>query len=235
MQPYFFPYLGYFQLAHMVDEFIFLDDVTFIKGGHINRNSILLLGKTHRFAMPVKDISSFRSIRDHHYLGTPQKFLDLLRHAYSKAPQFDAIYALVCGVFSNADSSVASVNGLSVTAVFDYLGLNKIFQWSSAIDPNSSLKSEDRVIQLCRQRQAAIYINAAGGRALYDPVRFKNHGLSLGFIQSNFAEYQQKAAEFVAGLSIIDVLMWNSRERVVEMLADCSVDYPQLKESVENV
>jgi hypothetical protein len=235
MQPYFFPYLGYFQLAHMVDEFIFLDDVAFIKGGHINRNTILLLGQAHRFVMPVKDISSFRSIHDHYYLGAPQKFLDLLRHAYHKAPQFDAIYELVSGILSNPNSSVAIVNGLSITKVFEYLGLNKTFKWSSAVDPNSPLKGADRVIQLCRQRQASIYINAAGGRELYDPSHFKSHGLSLGFIQSRFAEYQQRARNFVAGLSIIDVLMWNSREQVVEMLADCSVDYLSSKESVENV
>lgn len=231
MQPYIFPYLGYFQLANAVDEFIFLDDVTFIKSGYINRNSILLGGQTHRFVLPVHDISSFRTIREHRYLDTPQKFLDLLRHAYHKAPCFETVYTLVADVLSADDRSVAAVNGRGVIAVFQYLGIDKVFHFSSLLDPASGLIGEERVIRLCEHRHSSIYINAAGGRTLYDSGRFASKGLALGFIQSRFAEYRQKAPNFVPGLSIIDVLMWNAPEQVVAMLDDCAVDFPSPERS----
>lgn len=230
MQPYCFPYLGYFQLARAVDEFVFLDDVGFIKGGYVNRNNILLEGKSHRFAWPVRDISSFRWIRDHEYLEAPSKFLDLLRHAYRKAPFFDAVHALVQEVLSSRDRSVASINMLSITSTLEYLGVRRQWFSSSELDPEPAVGGEERVIRLCEHRQASIYINAAGGRALYDPAHFEARGLSLGFIQSRFPEYPQRSERFVAGLSIIDVLMWNSPEQALNMLDDCSIDYPSPNE-----
>jgi hypothetical protein len=229
MQPYLFPYLGYFQLVHAVDEFIFLNDVTFIKGGYINRNSILVNGRAHRFALPVRDISSYRPICEHYYLDASQEFLELLRHAYRRAPRFQLVYDLVRGVLAGVDQSVAALNAESVMACFRYLGVEKSFEFSSRLDPEPSLAGADRVIDLCVNRRASAYVNAAGGRALYDPQRFAANGLSLGFIESRFPEYRQKAPGFVPGLSMIDVLMWNSPEEVVDMLRHCSVDYPTLE------
>ena len=226
MQPYLFPYLGYFQLAHAVDDFVFLDDVTFIKGGYINRNNILLNGQPHRFAVPVHDISSFRAIREHRYIGPATKFLDLLHHAYRKAPQFEAVYPLVQNVLGDADDLVSRVNARSVSMTLDYLGVLRSFGFSSTIDPLPAHSGEERVMRLCEHRQAAVYINASGGRALYDAGRFRGQGLSLGFIEPQLTEYRQKAERFVPGLSIIDVLMWNTPQDVAEMLANYSVDFP---------
>lgn len=226
MQPYLFPYLGYFQLAHAVDDFVFLDDVTFIKGGYINRNNILLNGEPHRFALPVHDISSFRTIHEHRYIGPATKFFDLLRHAYRKAPQFDAVYPLVQEVLGNAEDPVSQVNARSVRMTLDYLGVRRSFGFSSAIDPLPGQGGEERVVRLCEHRRAAVYINASGGRALYDAGRFRDQGLSLGFIEPRFTEYRQKAERFVPGLSVIDALMWNAPQDVAAMLANYSVDFP---------
>lgn len=234
MQPYLFPYLGYFQLVNAVDEFVFLDDVTFIKGGYINRNSILMDGRAHRFALPVADISSFRTIRDHSYVDAPGKFLELLRHAYAKAPLFGPVFDLVRSVVLAPQRSVAAVNSRSVMECYGYLGLQRIFSFSSDLDPRSSSTGPDRVVRLCRDRQASTYINAAGGRGLYDPAWFAESGLALGFIESRFPEYRQKATAFVPSLSIIDVLMWNTSHQVVAMLDQFSVDYPDVKPPTES-
>lgn len=224
MQPYFFPYLGYFQLVHAVDDFVFLDDVTFIKGGYINRNSLLLDGKPHRFAVPVRDISSFRRINDHVYLDSCGKFVDLVRHAYGQAPFFQPVFSLVREVLEAANRSVAAVNAETVTACFRYLGLERSFATSSRMDPEPTRMGADRVIHLCQLCGATTYINAAGGRALYEPAQFARQGIQLGFIESKFRPYRQKSQGFVPGLSMIDVLMWNSPQAVIELLQDYSVD-----------
>ena len=226
MQPYFFPYLGYFQLVHAVDEFVFLDDVTFIKRGYINRNSLLLNGQVHRFTIPVQNISQFRPISGHYYLDSNNRFLDLLYHGYHRAPYFQVIFELVSNVLSCTDCSVAAVNAKSVMATCRYLHAERSFHFSSLLDPKSARKGDDRLIHLCAHREASTYINAAGGRALYDARRFEANGVSLGFIESRFPAYRQKANGFVPGLSIIDALMWNSPEQVVEMLRHYSVEYP---------
>lgn len=226
MQPYIFPYLGYFQLIHAVDEFIFLDDANFIKGGYINRNSLLLDGRAHRFALPVQDISSFRTIRDHQYAEVSRKFFELLEHAYRKAPFFDDIYTLIFGVLSSPNRSVAAVNRLSIETTMEYLGLRRVLNESSSLDSTPTSKGLMRVINVCKQQGASIYINAPGGRSLYDPLHFKSQGLSLGFVEPHFSQYSQKTSTFVAGLSIIDLLMWNSPEEVTAMLRDYSVEFP---------
>lgn len=227
MQPYLFPYLGYYQLVNAVDEFVFLDDVNFIKRGYVNRNSILMDGKTYRFTLPVEDVSQFRTIRDHRYMpDAGRKLLQQLRHAYSKAPYFTQVLGLVEGVLATEDLSVASLNARSVTDVFRYLHIERPFFFSSELDPGRAQSGEDRLIGLCEHRQTSIYINAAGGKALYDPACFAQHGLKLGFIQPHFAEYPQNSSGFVAGLSIIDVLMWNAPDHVASLLNDVKIEFP---------
>lgn len=226
MQPYLFPYLGYFQLAYAVDDFVFLDDVTFIKGGYINRNSILLNGGPHRFALPVRDISSFRSIREHHYIGPVSRFLDLLHHAYRKAPHFEAVHQLVEDVLGCEDTAVSEINARSVRMTLAYLGVQRTYGYSSMIDPQPQRTGEDRVLALCEHRRATVYINASGGRQLYDASRFRAQGISLGFIEPRFSEYRQKADRFVPSLSVIDALMWTTPADVVAMLTNCSIEFP---------
>src|SRR5690606_21145752 len=102
MQPYLFPYLGYYQLVHAVDGFVFYDDVQFTKGGWINRNRILLEGRAHRFTVPCRRASHEDRIRDVVHLADgewTQGFLGLLRHAYFRAPQYEALLELVGEVF----------------------------------------------------------------------------------------------------------------------------------------
>lgn len=229
MQPYFFPYLGYYQLARVADHFVFLDDVGFIKQGHINRNSILLNGGAHRFSVPVLAASSFRPINAHLYTGAWEPLLALLNQAYRKAPQYRAGMALVEAVVRHPDENVARKNARSITLVFDYLGLplsHSCAGQSPAADP--PLRGQERVLALCAQHHAAMYVNAPGGRALYNAAAFEAQGMVLRFLRTLAHSYPQQAAASAAPwtphLSMIDLLMHCAPAQIVELLGCCELD-----------
>ncbi len=219
MQPYLFPYLGYFQLVASADHFVFLDDVAYIKKGFINRNRILLGGQPYSFSIAVERVSQNRRIDEHRFTGAFDTFLAQLRHAYHRAPFFVEVFALVEAVCRAPELSVAVKNAAAVRAVFDYLDVPLSSQFASAL-PATAARGEQRILDLCRHFGADTYHNAAGGQALYDGQRFAGQGVRLRFLRNRFAEYAQGAGAFVPGLSIIDVLMHNERERVRAMLHD---------------
>lgn len=219
MQPYFFPYLGYYQLAYAVEKFIFLDDVNFIKQGYINRNSILLNEKQHRFSIPVSKISSYRKINDHHYLEEYSTFIKLLENAYKKAPFFLETMQLISSITRDQNSNVAYKNAKTITAVFDYLSINRKFSFSSATEEKSSLKGEDRVIYLCKKSNITEYINAIGGKNLYDKTTFNSEGITIKFIKISSHYYSQATDNFTPYLSMIDILMHCEKQEIKEMLS----------------
>lgn len=219
MQPYLFPYLGYFQLAGSVDHFVFLDDVAYIKKGFINRNRILLSGQPFTFSIAVEQVSQNRRIDEHRFTGAFDTFLQQLRHAYHRAPFFREVFALVEAICRAPELNVAGKNAASIRAVFDYLKLPFSSQFASSL-PRTATRGEQRILDLCRLFGADTYHNAAGGQMLYDDRHFAEQGVRLRFLRNRFAAYEQCAKTFVPGLSIIDVLMYCERERVCEMLRD---------------
>lgn len=223
LQPYFFPYLGTFQLARAVDHFVFFDDVAFIKKGYIHRNSLLLNGQALAFTVPVRQASQNRTIAEHEYTGEWASLLKLLRTAYRQAPHFEAAYALVEGVALHPDENVARKNALAMQRVFAYLGLAQRWSFSSAV-PHTGLKGQNRIVQLCKHWQAGSYVNPAGGRALYRPEAFTAQGLGLRFLRSLPAPYAQGAAAFVPQLSMIDLLMHCTPGEVVSLMGRCQLD-----------
>jgi hypothetical protein len=223
LQPYFFPYLGTFQLARAVDHFVFFDDVAFIKKGHIHRNAVLLNGQAHAFTVPVRHASQNRTIAEHEYTGEWAGLLNLLRTAYRQAPHFDAAYALVEGVALHPDDNVARKNALAMQRVFAHLGLPQTWSFSSTV-PQAGLKGQDRVLELCRHWRAGSYVNPASGRALYAPQAFAGHGLALRFIRSLPTSYAQAAAPFVPNLSMIDLLMHCTPAEIVSLMGGFELD-----------
>lgn len=220
MQPYLFPYLGYYQLAHSAGHFVFLDDVAFIKKGFINRNRILLDGQPFTFSISVADISQNRPINAHHFTGEFDTFLAQLRHAYARAPFFRAVFELMESVCLAPQLNVADKSALSVRAVFDYLQLPFSCSFASSL-PAGSARGQQRILDLCRHFAADTYHNAAGGQALYDARTFADCAVRLRFLQNHFPDYAQcGGGPFVPGLSIIDVLMHNDPEQVGRMLQD---------------
>ncbi len=221
MQPYFLPYIGYFQLINAVDKFLLYDIVTFIKGGWINRNRIIVGGTDYMFSIPLAKASANKNIGDIYIKDDPKwknQLLKTIEQSYKKAPYFEEIFPLI--------SSIINIEELNLTQfIFNSFQLiNKYLDIDTEIIPSGSqykvdqLKGADKVIQICKEENAEIYINAINGRDLYDKEMFKKQDLSLFFIDSQEIKYQQFKNDFLPNLSILDVLMFNSKEQVKEYL-----------------
>ncbi|MDM1346169.1 WbqC family protein [Myroides marinus] len=223
MQPYFLPYIGYFQLIKAVDKFVFYDDVNYIKQGWINRNNILLQGKASLFTIPLEKASSFTKINNvklHPILfdNWKVKFLRSIEQNYRKAPYFSDVYQLICSILEVNSDRIGVLAKDSVITVSKYLQLETEFVYSSDFYMNNELSGKFRVISICAKENALVYINPIGGQELYNKEDFLSQGLDLYFIQSKKQIYQQFKEEFVPWLSIIDILMFNSVEEIQLML-----------------
>jgi hypothetical protein len=217
MQPYLFPYLGYFQLVHAVDRFVFADDFTYIKGGWINRNRLLVNNEPAYFTVPLKHTSSTTLIKDvliddSGRLAWRRPLLRTLENFYRRAPGFADVFPLVRDVIMAPTAAIADMARLSVVRVAQYLGIATEFVASSQIYGNAHLKGEARVIDICLREGADHYLNAIGGRSLYSTQAFAEKGIRLNFIETSPISYAQFREPFVPALSIIDVLMFNSRD-----------------------
>jgi hypothetical protein len=223
MQPYTFPYVGYFQLISSVDRFVVYDDVTFIKQGWINRNQVLQSGKSFFFTIPLQDASSFRLIKDteinrQQYQRWRDKFLKTIQQSYGKSPEFAHVFPMICQVMESESKNISILALNSIKAVCQYLDINTAIVDSSVMYENSHLSSQERVLDICRKEKATHYINAKGGQALYSVSDFEKQGIILKFISPKPLTYAQGSADFVPWLSIIDVLMANPKSEVCNFL-----------------
>jgi len=220
MQPYFFPYLGYFQLVQAVDHFVFYDDVMFIKKGWINRNRILMQGNEFLFTIPLDKQSQNKTIRESTVSWGkefPSKFMNQLDSAYKKAPNYLEVRDLIEQVLNRKFESLADLACESVQATWTYLGLEKKFYQSSQLSVSEDLGRAERLIEITKFLGESSYINAVNGQELYEKSFFKENGIDLHFLKPNLNPYLQgNTKEFVNGLSIIDVLMWNKKDDVVQ-------------------
>ncbi|RXK48187.1 WbqC family protein [Aquirufa rosea] len=223
MQPYFFPYLGYFQLVQAVDDFVFYDDVMFIKKGWINRNQILLQNKSFLFTIPLEKQSQNKSIRESNIAwGSefPNKWLQQLQSAYKKAPQYVPVMELIESILQKKTETIADLAADSVMATWQYLNLEKRFHFSSQMNVSRELERAERLISITESLGSKHYINAKNGQELYQKEYFAQHGVQLNFLNQSLPSYSQgNLSNFLPGLSMIDVLMWNSNEDIKSMLA----------------
>jgi len=223
MQPYLFPYIGYFQLINAVDKFIIYDDVSYIKQGWINRNRILLHDQPFLFTVPVAGVGPSRLINDtpvseRTFTRWKKKFYNTLEVAYRKAPFYESIRSLVTNVLDTPMESIGELSRNSVVKTMDYLGIGTAVVPSSVVYLNSELKGEQRVMDICSKEQATLYMNAPGGSLLYDKQDFAKQNIQLLFINPGKVVYRQFENEFVPSLSIIDVMMFNSVSTIKGML-----------------
>jgi hypothetical protein len=223
MQPYLFPYLGYFQLINAVDVFVILDDVQYIKQGWINRNQILVHHESKMFTLPVKKDSFAKYINERYYndaiFDTNKKnILDLVYHAYKRAPYYSDVIKLIHEVFDHSNLNVADFNTHSLSLVCDYLGIDTRFVIASRMARSRDLNREDAVIDMNRLVGAECCITPIGGKQLYSKNDFRRQGVDLTFLEMNDITYPQFGQRFVSSLSIIDVMMFNSQERIGELL-----------------
>ena len=224
MQPYLFPYIGYFQLLAAVDRFVVYDDVTFIKQGWINRNRMLINGDAAFFTIPLAHKSSGVTIRDTAISDAPEhgrwaeKLLKSFDNAYRRAPEFARTFPLVERVLMTTTTKVAELAVESVRAVAERLEIRTPIVETSSGYGHADLHGEDRVIAICRAERASRYVNASGGRELYSRERFNAQGIELQFIEPRTIEYAQFDDRFVPWLSIIDVMMFNPVDKAREFL-----------------
>lgn len=220
MQPYFFPYLAYWQLINIVDLYVVYDDVTYIKGGWINRNNILLEGNRHLIMLPLEKASSFKKINEIYITKDAiaiKKIIKMLESAYGKAPYFDIIMPMIRRLIVN-NATISGLNYCALIEINKYLGINTKILLSSEIDKNNDLKGQDKVIHINKLLGGDTYINAIGGLTLYNRDLFKENSLDIHFLQMEDTPYLQYKNEFISKLSIIDILMFNSKYEAMELL-----------------
>lgn len=221
MQPYFFPYVGYFQLVAAVDLFIVYDNIKYTKKGWINRNRMLQSGKDVMFSLPLRSDADSLDVRDR-ALATdfkPDKFLNQLRGAYSRAPHFAEVFPMVERAIRREDTNLFAYLHHALIRACEHLGLTTPIRVSSTVEIDHGLKNQDKVLALANAVGATTYVNAIGGLDLYDRETFRDKGLELQFIRSKPFEYRQFGDPFVPWLSIIDVLMFNPREAVRDCIS----------------
>ena len=218
MQPYFMPYIGYWQLMAAVDTYVVYDDVNYIKGGWVSRNNILLNGQKHMFTITLNGASPNKLFNEITIKDDFKKFSRLIESAYKKAPYYEEVFALLEKIYAYEDRSLGAFMLHSFQVVLDYLDIDTKLILSSTIEKDNTLKAKDKVKHICHILGADTYYNAIGGQELYDKEDFKADGIDLYFVQTNLAPYVQLAKEFVPGLSIIDVLMHNGKEGTRRLL-----------------
>jgi hypothetical protein len=241
MQPYFFPYIGYFQLINAVDEFIIYDKVNYIKKGWVNRNNILINKKPYLINTPLKKKSSYKKIYEIQIkedFSWKKKLLLDIYMSYKKAKCFNEVYPIIEKIINTQTNKLSELNYLCIKIICDYLGIKtKISISDNTYDylefklnkqileetfPNIKLNNWEqkvvRIVEICKLKKANVYINSIGGESLYSKEEFLLNGIELKFINTNKILYQQFGEKFVPNLSIIDVLMFNSIEEVGQLL-----------------
>lgn len=222
MQPYFFPYIGYFQLIAAVDVFVVYDNIKYTKKGWINRNRMLQNGQDVMFSLPLKSDSDYLDICQRELAAdfNRTKLLNQFKGAYRRAPYFEQTFPLLERIVQCEDSNLFNFLYQSITQTCEHLNIRTEIRVSSSIAMNHSLKNQDKVLALCSALGASTYINSIGGRELYAKDTFQERGINLQFIQSRPFDYPQFGNVFVPWLSIIDVLMFNPHKNVTARICN---------------
>ncbi len=224
MQPYFLPYLGYFQMMNACDKFVVYDNIQFTKKGWIHRNRMLLNGKDVMFSLPLKNDSDFLNV-DQRYLGEnyekeKNKILGQIRSSYTKAPLFKTVYPVIEDIFNESERNLFVFIFNSLKKIADYLSILTPLVVSSTLDIDHSLKGKYKVMELTKKLGADTYINPIGGVDMYDKQEFAENGITLHFHKMKQLIYPQFANDFIPYLSILDVMMFNDKTTIAGYLSE---------------
>jgi len=224
MQPYFLPYIGYWQMINAVDTFVVYDNIEYTKKGWFNRNRILVNGHDQLFTIPIKKDSDYLPVNQR-FLGDNSsdeiaRTLRVIQTNYKKAPQYTVAYPVIETCFLFPEKNLFAYSLHSIKLICEYLGIDTNIVVSSTVDIDHSLKAEKKVLAICKAENTETYINAIGGMELYDKEEFKSNDIELQFIKSNPIEYKQFNDAFVPWLSIIDVMMFNDKPAIKQMLEE---------------
>lgn len=220
MQPYFMPYIGYFQLLNAVDKYVIYDNAKYTKKGWINRNRILQNNKDTLISISVEKDSDYLDIKDRSVADSfdKRKLINQIRESYRKAPYFEQVMPIVEDIINYEEKNLFLYIYNSIKEVCIFLNIHTEIIISSTIDVDQTLAGQDRVIAICKTLGAEDYYNAIGGQELYQPKDFEKEGINLRFLSSNLVTYKQFNNDFIPWLSIIDVIMFNSLAEIQDML-----------------
>lgn len=221
MQPYFIPYIGYWQLINAVDKYVVYDDVNFIKGGWINRNRILIGGQVKYFNVPMVGASSNKLINEVEVNNNEKiiaKNLRIIESAYKKAPFYNEVLPVIEKILKSNETNLALYIYSSLYEICKYLDIKTELILSSKLKKDNQLKAQDKVLAICKMLKATEYYNTIAGSDLYKDSVFQENGILLKFLQPQSIKYKQFDNVFVDNLSIIDIMMFNSKETVQSML-----------------
>ena len=220
MQPYFVPYLGYFQLLGAVDKFVVLDDVNYINRGWINRNQIAMNGQPMWLTLPLSAASQNKVIREIEISpddGWKRKMKRSLTAAYARAPEAARILPIFSDWLSRAEGNLSAFLYFTLYELKNLLELKAEIIPSSTVFPKNGLKGQDRILDICQQLGAKTYCNPSGGREIYDPHRFREAGVEFFFVEADFTSVQlQGGLPECSNLSILDLLMHNERQTLAQ-------------------
>jgi len=222
MQPYFLPYIGYFQLIASVDKFVIYDNIKYTKKGWINRNRMLQNGTDKIFSVALAKASDQLDIIEREISPEfdRQKLLSQFKGCYLKAPYFEDVWPLIESIVSFQDNNLFRYIENSIVLICDYLDIDTEIIVSSSVAADHDLLSQDRVLSICEAMNANTYVNPIGGLDLYSTDEFASKGCELKFINTNTIEYMQFGNTFVPWLSILDLLMFNSKDGAISLLVN---------------
>ena len=218
MQPYFLPYIGYYQLIAAADLFVVYDTIKYTKSGWINRNRLLRNGEPAVFTLPLRHGADHLDICERELAPTfrADTLLNQVRGAYRRAPYYEPTVHLLEEMLRTDEVNLFGFLERSLATVCRYLGIPTETRRSSEVELETGLHAQDRVIAICRATGAAVYINPPGGVELYSAFAFAAQNIALRFLAPELAEYPQFGGPFVPRLSILDVLMFNPLATVAE-------------------
>lgn len=229
MQPYFFPYIGYFQLINYADKWVVFDVVQFIRHGWINRNRILKPSEGWQYiTVPLKKYRRETPIKDILISGETDwqdRIFRQLEHYKKKAPYYSQVLDYLEDCFSSKDTNILDLNIISLKKTCKYLGIKfdySVFsEMNLEIDPVSH--PGEWALKISEALNASEYVNPPGGREIFNKKQFEEANIDLNFLEVNLKEYNQRRSTFEDGLSMIDVMMFNSPEEINEFLDDYSI------------
>ncbi len=224
MQPYFFPYLGYFSLIKHTDKFILNESVQFIRQGWIERNRVLSQnGGWLYIRVPLVKHPHETKIKDVQIDNTQnwkQRILSQLQHYRRIAPHYASVVGLLNQLFEKDHKSIALLNRDGLVLVCEYLNIAKTFsifsEMNLSIEPPNA--PDEWGLNICKSLGVPEYWNPPGGQHIYDRAKYEAAGIGLTFQKVILDPYDQKRTPFEAGLSIIDVMMFNSPDEINAML-----------------
>ena len=228
MQPYFFPYIGYFQLMNNVDKFVVYDNIGYSRKGWINRNRLLVNGKDAYFTIPLLKDSDYLDVNERYlaesWPNDRKKLLNRLIESYRKSPNFKEVYPLIeaCLMIEERNLFRFLYNSLVLTR--EYLAIKTPLIVSSEIPIDHKLRASNKVVAICKALDAETYVNPIGGVELYDKQAFSNHNIELKFLRSANISYDQFSHPHVPFLSIIDIMMFNAKESLQSLLLSFSLE-----------